>query len=172
MTRSVRGLATLMVSIVAAFEPGCLPDGRGEGVLKAPKEWDVKGDELTFGAKGLEAFNSMSQDERNSFLEDLKQKAGSFRGQARFQSAGELGELMPDRALGQYQIEAIVEEPVLFEITLAYQLFSDTKMSGGLAPSAYIEFTGTLAGFEYQNANKPRELRLKVRDVVVKRLDR
>jgi hypothetical protein len=163
---------TLAVSIALLLGTGCLPDKtKDPDLLKAPDTWNVKGDELTFGAKNLEAFNSMSFDERQAHAESLMGSPGSFKGQARFQSATELGDKMDDRALGKYDAYATVEDPVLFEITITYHLFAEEKLGHGFPPGTYIEFTGTLADLVYTDETKPRKLELKVKDVSITRLD-
>ena len=53
--------------------------------LAPPKSFDPKGADLSFNEKSLEAFNSMSTDERAAHLEKLKATKGSLKGQATFQ---------------------------------------------------------------------------------------
>ena len=163
---------TLAVSVALLLGAGCLPDkNKDSDLLKPPKTWDVKGESLTFGAKNLEAFNAMSGDDRDAHVESLKGNPGSFKGQARFQSATELGDKMDDRVLGHYDAYATVEEAVLFEITIEYHLFAEEKLGHGFPPGTYIEFTGTLADLVYNDESKPRKLEMKVKDVSITRLD-
>lgn len=163
----------LALGIALLLAAGCPSEPNKESkLLQAPKSWDVKKDDLTFGAKNLEAFNAMSEEEREAHVEALKGQPGSFKGQARFQRLTELGEQIEDRKYGQYDAWATVEEPVLFEITIEYHLFAPEKIGDGFPPGTYIEFTGTLADVVYNADSKPRKLEVKVKDVSITRLDR
>jgi hypothetical protein len=163
---------TLALSIALLLGAGCPPDTNKESdILKAPETWNVKADELTFGAKNLDAFNTMSTEERDAHLEALAGQPGAFKGQARFQRLTELGEAIDDREYGQFEAYATVEEPVLYEITIEYHLFAPEKLGDGFPPGAYIEFTGTLADLVYSADAKPRKLEIKVKDVTITRLD-
>lgn len=164
--RAALPLVALLCSAVVG--PACIPDKNKEPEWrKPPKSFDPKEAELTFNAKGLEAFNSMSFDERDAYLQSLEDKPGSFKGQAGFERATELGEKMDDAALGKYEVFAIVPEPVLYEITIEYHLFANEPIGQGLPPKTYIEFTGTLADLTYQDESKPRKLTVKVKDAKV-----
>ncbi|HLV65961.1 MAG TPA: hypothetical protein VKY73_09110 [Polyangiaceae bacterium] len=150
---------------------GCVPDKHKEAdFLKAPKSWDPKEDSLTFGTKNLEAFNSMSEDEREAHVEALKGKPGSFKGQARFERGSELSENIDDAKFGKFEATAQVTDPILYEITIEYQLFANEKIGHGFPAGTYIEFSGTLADLEYRQDAKPRKLVIKVKDVTVERL--
>lgn len=167
---------TLAVSCALAWggigSTGCIPDENKEPEWRKPPEgFDPKKDELTFGTKNLDVFNTMSSSERKAHVEALQAKPGSFKGQARFQRVTELGEKMDDRALGQYEAYATVEDPVLYEITIEYHLFADDKIGHGFPPGTFVEFTGTLADLTYSDEAKPRKLVMKVKDAKVERLD-
>lgn len=130
---------------------------------KLPASYDPKGLDLTFNTKNLEAFNSLSDAERQQQVEAMVAAPGSFKGQALYESVEELSEQISDHQYGRYVVTASVPDPVLFEIQIDYLLFSDTKLISGLAPKTPIEFTGTLAELHYQNQSKPRKLELKVK---------
>jgi hypothetical protein len=152
--------------------PACNPSGEEKQPewQKPPASYDVKGADLTFNEKRLDAFNSMSAAERETHIEQLKATEGSFKGQAVFQRGTELSEAMDDSQYGKHEIAAHIPEPVLYEITVEYLLFSDQDFYKGVPPGAYIEFTGTLAELEYQDSAKPRKVIMKVKASSVERL--
>jgi hypothetical protein len=142
----------------------CIPDeDKKPEWQKPPKSFDPVGADLTFNAQRLEAFNTMSGSGRDAHLSELKGKAGSFTGQAVFKRATELGDKMDDAQFGKHEIYAVVPEPVLFEITVEYHLFSEQDLSAGLPPNGYIEFSGTLAEMSFQDSAKPRKMEIKVK---------
>jgi hypothetical protein len=170
---AMRASDAVALSIALLLGAGCPPDKKSAEakILEAPEAWDVKADELTFGSKNLDAFNTMSSEEREAHVEALKGQPGAFKGQARFQRLTELGEAIDDRQYGQYEAYATVEEPVLYEITIEYHLFAPEKIGDGFPPGTYIEFTGTLADLVFSADAKPRKLEIKVKDVSITRLD-
>lgn len=137
---------------------------------KPPASYDVKGADLTFNEKRLDAFNSMTTSEREAHIEQLKTTEGGFRGQAVFDSGSELGASMDEAEFGKYEVVAEVAEAVLYEITISYLLYSDEDFHTGVPKGTHIEFTGTLAGFDFQDESKPRKLTIKVKDAKVDRL--
>jgi hypothetical protein len=108
-------------------------------------------------------------DER-AHIEQLKATEGSFKGQAIFGRGTELGEAMDDAQYGKHEIAASVPEPVLYEMTLEYLLFSDQDFYKGVPPGAHIQFSGTLVALEFQDSAKPRKLTMKVKASSVERL--
>jgi len=130
--------------------------------LAAPKSYDPKGAELSFNEKSLEAFNSMSGDERNAHLGTLKATKGSLQGQATFQRSEELTDKIDDSQYGKYVVWATVPDPVWLEVKIEYQLFSAEPLLTGLAPNTHIEFTGTLVDIVYEDSAKPRRLEIKL----------
>ena len=72
--------------------------------LAPPKSYDPKGAELTFNEKNLEAFNTLSADERVAHIDKLKGAAGTFKGQATFRRQEELADSMDDRVYGRYDV--------------------------------------------------------------------
>jgi hypothetical protein len=158
--------------MTATSSSACVPDKDKEPEWRQPpKAWNTKGDELTFGEKNLDAFNSMSSSERAAHLEGLGAAPGSFKGQANFQRATELGDKMDDAQYGQYSAYATVADPVLYEITIDYYLFATEDLGSSLPPGTFVEFTGTLADLRYDEEAKPRKLEIKVKDVKLNRLE-
>lgn len=156
----------------AVLLAACNPSGEEKTPdwQKPPESYDVKGADLTFNEKRLDAFNSMSSKEREAHLEQLETTEGSFKGQAVFGRGTELGDKMDDAQYGKYEIFATVEEPVLYEITMEYHLYSDQDFFTGVPPGTYIEFQGTLADLSFQDSSKPRKMILKVKASSVDRL--
>lgn len=161
------GFAALIVPASACL----LPDKDKEpDWQKAPKTYDVKGADLTFNEKRLEAFNTMDSSQREAHLTELKGKAGTFKGQAIFKRGSELGEKMDDLEFGKYEIYAVSPGPeenlpkgVWLEVNVEYHLFSDTEFTSGWPPGSYIEFTGTLGDLSFQDSAKPRKMEIKVK---------
>ncbi len=169
----MRGAHRLAIGVYAALLLGaCNPSGQESTPdwQKPPESYDVKGADLTFNEKRFDAFNSMGGKEREAHIEQLKAAEGTFRGQGVFQRGSELGEAMDDAQYGKYEIFALVETPVLFEITFEYHLYSDQDFFTGVPPGTHVEFAGTLADLQYQDSSKPRKLTLKVKATKVDRL--
>jgi hypothetical protein len=160
---------TLFASLVLAVVtlPGCqgTPGAPEPEWQKPPKSFDTKGESLTFGNKGLDAFNTKSPDDRIAWLEEMKAKPGSFKGQGIFRKREELGDKMDDRVHGKFEAFADVPpgfEP-LYEITIDYFLYNDADLGQGLPNGAYVEFAGTLIDFTYKEEAKPRKLEVKAK---------
>jgi hypothetical protein len=169
----MRGAHRLIAGMCAALLlPACQysAEQKQPDWQKPPQSYDVKGADLTFNAQRLDAFNSMSSSERETHVEQLKATEGSFRGQAVFQRGNELGEAMDDAQYGKHEIYAIVPDPVLYEITMEYNLFSDQDFYKGIPSGTHIQFAGTLVALEYQDSSKPRKMILKVKASSVERL--
>jgi hypothetical protein len=159
---SFAALAAALV-LAGAAPAGCVPDEDKEPAWqKPPASFDPKAAELTFNAAGLEAFNALSGDDRTAKIEQMKAEKGSFKGQAQLKDGAALGDAMPDRELGEYELYAIVPEPVLYEITLEYRLYTTPAVGKPLPPNAYIQFQGTVAQVDFQADSKPRKLSVKV----------
>lgn len=131
--------------------------------MAPPKSFDPKGADLSFNEKSLEAFNSMSSDERTAHLDKLKATKGSLKGQATFQRDEELTDKIDDSQYGKYVVWATVPDPVWLEVKVEYQLFSDTQLLTGVAPNTHIEFAGTLVDLIYEDSAKPRRLEIKLK---------
>jgi hypothetical protein len=160
---SALALHLVGVGACLVFPPACDTNKYDDPkFMAAPKSYDPKGADLSFNEKSLEAFNSMSSDERAAHLEKLKATKGSLKGQARFQRDEELTEKIDDRKYGQFVVWATVPEPVWLEVQVEYQLFSGAKLLTGVAPNTHIEFSGTLVDLIYQDSAKPRRLEIKL----------
>ncbi len=118
---------------------------------------------LTFNKKGLEAFNLLDADARKQFVKALKDQPGSFRGQAIFQAGNGLGAAVEDSQHGAYEVFAHVPDPVLYEITINYQIFTTPELGKPLAPNAAIKFSGTVVDVRYDAEKKPRLLTIRVK---------
>ena len=165
-----QSLAALLVLSVAAGPLGC-DKGDEPAWQKPPERFDVTKDELTFGKKNLDAFNTMSSGERAAHIDALKSKPGSFKGQGRFKVVSSLGENIADSEMGKYDASVLVEDPVLYEITIEYNLLSNEKIGDGYPKGTYVEFTGTLVDLDFQDDSKPRKLVIKLKDTKFERLD-
>ncbi len=154
-----------LVLVLLTALVGCQKNSKYEDAkwMAKPKAFDPKGTELTFNAKNLEAFNSMSTDDRAAHLDKLKAAKGSFKGQAEFRRLEEIGETIDDRQHGRFDIWATVPEPPFLEIQVEYHLISDEKLLSGVADHMPIEFSGTLIELEYQDHTKPRKLEAKIK---------
>lgn len=152
------------LACIAALGVACIPDKDKEPEWrKPPKSFDPVGAELTFNAKGIEQFNTMSSTEREAHLSQLMGSAGTFKGQGVFKRATELGDKMDDAQWGKHEIYVVVPDPVLYEITVEYHLFSEQDLSTNVPPNAHIEFSGTLAEMMFQDEAKPRKMEIKVK---------
>ena len=165
MRAALPAVALVCAGLIGA---ACLPDKTKEPEWqKPPASFSPQDAELTFNKKQLEAFNSMSGSEREAHLQALRDKPGSFKGQATFQRAAELSEAMDDFEHGRFEVYATLPDPVLYEITVEYTLFANEEIGKGLPPGTHIEFTGTLADLSYQDESKPRKMEIKVKDAKV-----
>ncbi len=158
-------VASLALGLVTSLTAGCVPDkDKTPEWQKPPSSWNPKGAQgLTFNEKGLDAFNALSQAERDKWVEQMKNSPDSFVGQAIYKQGSELGEKMDDYQLGTYEIVTDLPEPILYEITLNYRLYTTPDKGKGLPPNAYIQFKGTLADLQYQDESKPRKIDLKIK---------
>lgn len=166
----MRPLTLLTLAAALMATGACVPKENPEpDYMKPPKSYDPAGADLTFNKERLEKYNMMSADERDSYVQELQNSAGSFKGQAIFKSGAGLGEAMADAEFGSYELSASTQE-VLYEITIDYNIFTTPELGKPLAPNAAIEFTGTLIDLSFQDEDKPRKLTLRVKADDVKRL--
>lgn len=144
---------------------GCQNNSKYEDAkwMAKPKAFDPKGAELTFNGKNLEAFNSMSDDERAAHVQKLQGSKGSFKGQGEFRRLEEIGDTIDDRQHGRFDTWVTVPEPPFLEIQVEYHLFSEEKLLSGVADHTPIEFTGTLIDLVYEDDAKPRKLEAKIK---------
>jgi len=132
-------------------------------LLALPAAYDPAGADLTLNKKNLEAFNLMSADARRAHVKQLKEQPGSFTGQAVFQSGNGVAPTVEDSQYGAYELFAHVPTPVLYEITIDYQIFTTPELGKPLAPHHAISFRGTVIDLRFDDQTKPRKLTLRVK---------
>lgn len=152
-----------MIAAALALTPACVDKSKEPDFLKLPSGYDPVEADLTFNKANLNEFNSMGEKERDKFVEDLKAAEGSFRGQALVQNGNGLAETVEDSQYGDYEVMAAVPDPVLFEITIDYVIFTSTELGKKLTPHGPVEFSGTLVDLRYDAESKPRKLVLRVK---------
>lgn len=165
----MRAISTVTLAALLLFPQGCTTDHGQPEWMQLPESYQPQSADLTFNKAGLERFNKMSESEREAFQSELEQKKGSFKGQAVFVHGTGLTESIEESKYGSYELIARTD-PVLFEITLDYAIYTTPELGKKLARNKAIEFTGTLVGLEYQHQDKPRKLSLKIRADDVKTL--
>jgi hypothetical protein len=154
----------LLVVLLMLAGAGCKSTKHDDAKWMAPpKSYDPLGADLTFNTKNLDAFNTMSKDERTAFLEQLKGAKGTFKGQAFYQRSEELTDKIDDRVYGKYDVWLTVDKPVYLEITVEYHVFFDEPQLVGLAGNTPVEFTGTFLDMVYEDEAKPRRMDIKVK---------
>ena len=152
-----------MIAATLALTPACVDKKAEPEWMKLPPGYNPAEADLTFNKVNLEKFNNMNQKERSAFVSDLKAAEGSFRGQALVQSGSGLAETVEDSQYGNYEVMATVPDPVLFEITIDYQLFTAEALGKALTPHGPVEFSGTLIDLRFDSESKPRKLVLRVK---------
>ena len=152
---------TLAAVGLTSTAAGCQQEKKD--LLALPPAYQPAAAELTFNKANLEAFNLMSKDARRQHIKDLKGTPGSFSGQAIFQSGNGLAPTVEDSQHGAYELFAHVPDPVLYEITIAYQIFTTPELGRPLAPNHPISFRGTLIDMRYDDATKPRAMTIRVK---------
>lgn len=158
-----RALSLLMIAASLALAPACVNKNAEPEWLKLPPGYNPVDSDLTFNKVNLEKFNTMSPKERDAHLDSLKAATGTFKGQALMQSGQGLGETVEDSQYGDYEVMATVPDPVLFEITIDYQIFTTRDAGKALTPHGPIEFAGTLVDLRYDADAKPRKLTIRVK---------
>ena len=148
--------ALLALTTTAVVTAGCQQEKKD--LLALPKAYDPAGADLTFNKKNLEAYNLMSKDARREHLKMLKETPGSFTGQAIFQSGNGLAPTVEDSQYGAYELFAHVPDPVLYEITFDYQVFTTPELGKPLAPNFPFAFKGTLVDLDFHDETKPRRM--------------
>src|SRR5690606_21582487 len=128
-----------------------------------PAAYNPQDADLTFNKKNLESFNFLSPKERDAFVEELKSKPGAFRGQAVTEAGNGIGEGVDGAEHGAWETFAHVDDPVLYEITIDYRIFSTEELGRPLGRSLPIAFTGTLVDLRYDAEAKPRKLTIGVK---------
>ncbi|MBC8070768.1 MAG: hypothetical protein IAG13_20740 [Deltaproteobacteria bacterium] len=152
-------LAASLVGVV-----GCKSNQHEDAKWMAPpKSYDPKGADLTFNTKNLDAFNTLSADERAAQLDAMKAAKGQFKGQGFYQRQEELTDKIDDRQYGKHDVWITVKDPVYLEITVEYHVFFDEPQLTGLASNTPVEFSGTFLDMIYEDQAKPRRMELKVK---------
>ncbi|MGB1014549.1 MAG: hypothetical protein ACPG4T_10480 [Nannocystaceae bacterium] len=152
-------VAVLTTAVVS--QTGCKSEKKD--LLAYPAGYQPQTAELTFNKANLEAFNTMSGDDRNKHIEELKAAAGTFKGQAVHQSGNGIGETVDEFQYGDYEIQAYTPDGVLFEVTIEYNIYTSKEVAKALHPTRPLEFTGTLIDMRYEDSSKPRKLVVRVK---------
>ena len=172
-------MRALLSSTVLAFacvcatgmHVGCKNEHQTPDWMKPPASYQPADDaKLTFNKSGLEKFNSLDAAEQEAFVEQLKQKPGTFVGQAIVKAGTGVSEHVEEHQFGSWEITASTD-PVLYEITIDYALYTTPEQGRGIARNRAIEFRGTVIGVEFQNKNMPRNLTVRVKVDDVKALE-
>jgi hypothetical protein len=156
-----RTLTALVFTSALMAVSGCQQEKKD--LMALPAAYDPVGAELTLNKKGLEAFNLLSTDARRAFVKDLKDKPGSYSGQAIFQSGNGLAPTVEDSQYGAYELFAHVPDPILYEITIDYQIFTTPELGKPIAQHKPIAFRGTLVDLRFDDQTKPRKLTIRVK---------
>lgn len=152
----------LAVLTAALATPACKGEEKKD-LLAFPDGYQPQTADLTFNKERLEAFNAMSDDERDAFVKELQGQAGQFKGQAVLISGNGLGETVEDYQHGDYEVVAHTPDGVLYEITIEYKIFTNRAAGKALSPHRPLEFTGTLIDLRYESTSKPRRLFVRVK---------
>jgi hypothetical protein len=156
-----RSLTALFFTSALLAVTACQQEKRD--LLALPAAYNPVEAELTFNKKNLEAFNSLSADARKARVKELKETPGSFSGQAIFQSGNGLASTVEDSQHGEYELFAHVPDPVLYEITIDYQIFTTEALGRPLAPNKPIAFRGTEIDLRYEDESKPRKMTIRLK---------
>ena len=155
------GLTMTALGAAASFSWACQQEKKD--LLALPAAYDPAGADLTLNKKNLEAFNLLGKDARRKHVKQLKETPGSFAGQAIFQSGNGLAPTVEDSQHGAYELFAHVPDPILYEITIDYQIFTTPELGRPLAPNHAISFRGTLIDLRFEDETKPRKLTMRVK---------
>lgn len=156
-----RSLFALFFTSALLTVTGCTSEKRD--LLALPAAYNPKGADLTFNKANLEAFNLMNEDARKKHVKMLKETAGSFSGQAIFEAGNGLAPTVEEAQHGDWEVVAHVNDPVLYEITIDYTIYTTAALGRILAPNAPIAFKGTILDLRYDSEAKPRKLTIKVK---------
>jgi hypothetical protein len=157
----VHALLVLAATLVATACPPNPDDAANPDWLKPPAAYQPKTADLTFNEARFGEFNMMSDEDQDKFIEELKAKKGSFKGQAMTKTGAGLTEGFKGFEHGNWELNGITD-PILYEITFDYKLYTDKKVGRPIAPNRAVEFTGTLVDIDFQNESKPRKVVLEI----------
>ncbi|MBL9101480.1 MAG: hypothetical protein JNL82_11015 [Myxococcales bacterium] len=132
-------------------------------LLALPAAYNPKDADLTFNKKNLDAFNTMNESARKKHVDSLKETPGSFSGQAVFEAGNGLSPTVEESKHGDYELFAHVNDPVLYEITIDYRIFTSEALGRPIAPNKAIAFKGTLLELRFDDMAKPRKLTITVK---------
>jgi hypothetical protein len=132
-------------------------------LLALPAAYNPKTADLTFNKANLEAFNLMNEAARKAHVKMLKETPGSFSGQAVHEAGNGLAPTVEEAQYGEWELFAHVTDPVLYEITIDYQIFTTAALGKVLAPHKAIAFKGTVLDLRYDSEAKPRKLTIKLK---------
>lgn len=132
-------------------------------LLALPAAYNPKDADLTFNKKNLDAFNTMNESARKKHVDSLKETPGSFSGQAVFEAGNGLSPTVEESKHGDYELFAHVTDPVLYEITIDYRIFTTEALGRPIAPHKAIAFKGTLLELRFDDMAKPRKLTITVK---------
>jgi hypothetical protein len=145
------------ISIVA-----CLPKEHPDpDWLKPPDSYDPVGTEgLTLNKLGVDALTLVEKgDERDAHVQALM-APGKFAGQAQCKSGAGTGTQAHSK-YGEFELTCTAGT-ILFDIEVAYNLFTSREHGKPLSANAFVEFGGTLVEFDYHDDTKPRQIVAKV----------
>lgn len=156
-----RSLTALCLTSALLAVTGCTQPKKD--LLALPAAYSPQTADLTFNKKNLETFNLMKPAERDEFVQGLKDKPGSFRGQAVTEAGNGIAAGVEGAEHGSWETFAHVTDPVLYEITIDYRIFSTEELGRPLGRNLPIAFTGTLVDLRYDAEAKPRKLTIQVK---------
>ncbi len=159
----------VLAATVSSALAGCLPKEHPDvDWMKPPKSYDpINNEGLTLNKAGVDTLTLKEGDERDAFIRSLEAE-GAFKGQAKCQNGVGTGDLEPSK-WGEYQLTCDAGT-ILFDIELKYQLFTTREAGKPLSANAYVEFSGTLVEFSYQDESKPRSIMARVKLDEISRL--
>lgn len=156
-----RSLTALFFTSALLAVTGC--DQPKKDLLALPAAYNPQGADLTFNKKNLEAFNLMKPAERDAFVKELQDKPGSFRGHAVTEAGNGIAAGVEGSEHGAWETFAHVTDPVLYEITIDYHIYSTEELGRPLGRNLPISFSGTLIDLRYDAEAKPRKLTVRVK---------
>jgi hypothetical protein len=156
-----RSLFALFITSALLSVTACQQEKKD--LLALPAAYNPRTADLTFNKANLEAFNLMNEAARKEHVKQLKATAGSFSGQAVHEAGNGLAPTVEEAQHGDWELFAHVTDPVLYEITIDYQIFTTAALGRVLAPHKAIAFKGTLLDLRYDSEGKPRKLTIKLK---------
>jgi hypothetical protein len=156
-----RSLTALFFTSALLAVSGC--NQPKKDLLALPSAYNPREADLTFNKKNLETFNLLKPEERDAFVADLKAKPGSFKGMAVTEAGNGIAAGVEGSEHGNWETFAHVTDPVLYEITIDYRIFSTEEIGRPLGRNLPVQFQGTLVDLRYDAEAKPRKLTIQVK---------